>query len=36
VFAENIERAARNYEKGFDALSNITVQQTTESKREAA
>ncbi len=36
VFAENIEQAARNYEKGFEALSNIIVQQTTESKREAA
>ncbi len=36
VFTENIEQAARNYEKGFEALSNIIVQQTTESKREAA
>jgi len=36
VFAENIEQAARNYEKGFEALSNIIVQQTTESKREAS
>ena len=33
VVAENIEQAARNYEKSFEAASNIVAQQTTDSKR---
>jgi hypothetical protein len=28
VFAENIEQAARNYEKSFEAVSNIIAQQS--------
>ena len=36
VFAENIEQAARNYEKSFEAVSNIIAQQSIGSKREAA
>jgi hypothetical protein len=32
LFAENMEQAARNYEKSFEAVSNITAH----SKREAA
>jgi hypothetical protein len=36
VFAENIEQAARNYEKSFEAVSNIIAQQSTGSNREAA
>jgi len=36
VFAENIDRVARNYEKSFETVSNVITQQTTESKREAA
>jgi len=36
VVAENIEQAARNYEKSFEAASNIVSQQSTDSKREAA
>jgi hypothetical protein len=27
VFAENIEQAARNYEKSFEAVSNVMAQQ---------
>jgi len=36
VFAENIEQAARNYERNFEAFSNTIAQQSTESRREAA
>jgi len=36
VFAENIEHAARNYEKNFEAVRNIVAQQSTDTKREAA
>ena len=36
VFAENIEQAARNYERNFDAFSNTIAQQGTEARREAA
>jgi hypothetical protein len=36
VFAENIEQAARNYERNFDAVSNIIAQQSTDARREAA
>jgi hypothetical protein len=32
LFAENMEQAARNYEKSFEAVSHITAH----SKREAA
>ena len=28
VFAENMEQAARNFEKGFEAVSNIIAQQS--------
>jgi hypothetical protein len=28
VFAENIEQAARNYEKSFEVVSNIIAQQS--------
>jgi hypothetical protein len=36
VFAENIEKAARNYEKSFETVSNAIAQQGSEAKREAA
>ena len=36
VFAENIEQAARNYEKNFEAVSSIVAQQSTDTRREAA
>ncbi len=36
VFAENIEQAARNYEKSFEALSSVIEQQSTNSRRDAA
>jgi hypothetical protein len=36
VFAENIEQAARNYERNFEAFSNTIAQQGTEARREAA
>ena len=36
VLAENIEQAARNYERNFEAFSNTIAQQSTESRREAA
>ncbi len=36
VFAENIEQAARNYERNFEAFSSTIAQQGTESRREAA
>jgi len=36
VFAENIEQAARNYERNFDAFSNTVAQQGTDARREAA
>ena len=36
VLAENIDQAARNYEKGFENVSNVITQQRGESRREAA
>ncbi len=36
VFAENIDRVARNYEKSFETVSNVITQQGSESRREAA
>jgi len=36
VFAENIEQAARNYERNFEAFSNTIAQQGSEARREAA
>ena len=36
VFAENIEQAARNYERNFEVFSNTVAQQGTEARREAA
>jgi hypothetical protein len=33
VFAENIEQAARNYEKSFEAVSNIIAQQHSQARQ---
>ena len=33
VFAENIEQTARNYEKSFEAVSNIIAQQHSQMRQ---